>query len=98
MPEDMAWSKLVLLPKGNGEFRGIGLLEIVWKLIETIIHVRISTSVTFCEVLHGFRAKRGTGTAIIEVKMIQELAQIEQSTFHWIFLYLKKAYDKVHRR
>ena len=29
--------------------------------------------------------------------MMQEMAQMDQSSFHGIFLDLKKAYDKVHR-
>ena len=33
----------------------------------------------------------------MEVKTFQELSQVEQQTFHDIFLDLKKAYDKVHR-
>ena len=39
LPLALCWSTLVALPKGNGEFRGIGLLEIVWKLIEKLIDV-----------------------------------------------------------
>jgi hypothetical protein len=89
--------KLALLPKGGGDFRGIGLLEIVWKLLESIINVRLTTSITFHDALHGFRAKRGTGTAILEVKLMQELAKKDQSAFPGIFLDLKKAYDHLLR-
>jgi hypothetical protein len=73
IPKELTWQYLALLPKADGGVRGIGLLEIVWKLVEAIIDNRISSSV---QMIHRFRAGRGTGTAIIEVKLQQELASI----------------------
>ena len=35
VPTQLSWSTAVLLPKGNGDYRGIGLLEISWKVIES---------------------------------------------------------------
>ena len=43
--------------------------------------------------LHGFLAGRGTGTAILEVKLAQELAQLEQEPWYGGFIDLKKAFD-----
>ena len=37
VPTQLSWSTVALLPKGNGDYRGIGLLEISWKVIESII-------------------------------------------------------------
>jgi len=51
---ELPWSTLLLLPKDSGGFRGIGLLETVWKVVSSIIDVRIKTSVRFHDVLHGF--------------------------------------------
>ena len=93
----MSWSTVVLLPKGNGDYRGIGLLEIGWKVIESIINRRIASKVIFHDALHGFRAKRGTGTACIEAKLLQQLSKMVQKTLHFIFLDLRKAYDTVDR-
>ena len=42
VPTQILWSTVVLLPKGNGNYRGIGLLEISWKVIESIINRRIA--------------------------------------------------------
>jgi hypothetical protein len=56
---------VVLLLKGSGDYRGIGLLEIIWKVIELIINRRIASKVRFHDSLHGFIAKRRTGTACI---------------------------------
>ena len=97
VPTQMSWSTVVLLPKGNGDYRGIGLLEISWKVIESIINWRIASKVTFHDALHGFRARRETGTACIEEKLLQQLSKMVQKTLHFIFLDLRKAYDTVDR-
>ena len=54
VPTQMLWLTVVLLPKGNGDYRGIGLLEISWKVIESIINRRIADKVNFHDALHGF--------------------------------------------
>ena len=64
---------IVLIPKGNsGDFRGIGLLEVVWKVIEKIIDARLKC-VPLHDALHGFRPGRGCSTAIMEVKLATQL-------------------------
>ena len=93
----MSWSTVVLLPKGNGDYRGIGLLELSWKVIELIINRRIACKVTFHDALHGFRASRGTGTAYIEAKLLQQLSKMVQTTLHFIYFDLRKAYDTANR-
>ena len=97
VPTQMLWSTVVLLPKGNGDYRGIGLLEISWKVIESIINRRIASKVEFHNALHGFRARRDMGTACIEAKLLQQLSKMVQTTLHFIFLDLRKAYDTVDR-
>ena len=47
--------------------------------------------------LHGFPQKRGYGTGIMETKLVQQLAFIEQSPLYGLFLDLRKAYDAMHR-
>jgi exonuclease III len=96
LPQEAAWMTTVLLPKTDGGVRGIGLVEALWKLLAAIINARLST-ITFHDSLHGFRASRGTGTAIFEAKLFQQLAQIAQVPCFEIFLDLKKAYDTVDR-
>ncbi len=43
--------------------------------------------------LHGGLPQQGMGTAIIEVKLNQQLAWFNQEPFYQIFLDLRKAYD-----
>jgi hypothetical protein len=47
------------------------------------------------ESLHGCRDGRGTGTAVMEAKLAQQLAHLEQVPFYGIFLNLKKAFDSM---
>ena len=43
--------------------------------------------------LHGFRAKHERGTGIMEAKLVQQLAFIEQCPLYGIFIDLWKACD-----
>ena len=65
---------MVLILKGKGEYRGIGLVEMMWKFVAVILNRRLTSSITFHDVLHGFQAGRGTGTTTLEAKLIQQYA------------------------
>ena len=67
------WTLLVLIPKCNIVTQGIELLEVVWKVVESVIDSRIKTAVRFNYVLRVFHEGRGMGTAIMEIKLAQEL-------------------------
>ncbi len=47
--------------------------------------------------LHGCRNKCGTGMAIIEAKLVQQLSYLELKHFYGIFLDLRKAFDAMDR-
>jgi exonuclease III len=90
---------LVLIPKSvPGQYRGIALLEIIYKLVSSIINRRLERSIQFHDAIHGFRAGRGTGTAIIEAKLLIQLAQRSTKPLHMVFLDLSKAYDTLDRQ
>ena len=97
VPTQLLWSTVVLLPKGNGDYRGIGLLEMSWKVIESVINWRITSTVIFHDALHGFQARRDTGTACIEAKVLQQLSKMVQKILYFILLDLRKAYNFVNR-
>jgi hypothetical protein len=63
---------LVLLPKGDGDYRGIALLKVIYKLISSIINRRLTKTLTnrFHDAIHGFRSGSKSGTAIIEAKLL----------------------------
>ena len=97
IPRQMLLTMVVLTPKGNsGEFRGIGLLEVIWKLLERVLDERLS-EIELHDFLHGFRAKRGCGTGIMEATLLQQLAAREQVPLYGIFLDLRKAFDAMDR-
>ena len=43
IPQRMLLAIVVLIPKGtSGDYRGIGLLEVIWKLLERVLDARLS--------------------------------------------------------
>ena len=96
VPEQMTWEIIVLLPKGGGDYPGIGLLEPFWKVVEKII-VRRLALIEFHICLHGGLPKRGTGTVSIVAKLAQQLAWQDQCPLYEIYVDLKKAYDSIDR-
>ena len=69
---------------------GIGLLEVILKVVEAIIDTQINMVVMFHSVLHLFCASRGMGTAIMELNMAHELTIIYQYPLLLVFLYLRE--------
>jgi hypothetical protein len=92
IPQQLGWIIIVLIHKGSGDYRGIGLLEPIWKIIERVMDRRLN-AIPIHESLHGCWDGRGTGAAVIEAKLAQQLAHLEQRPFYGIFLDLKKAFD-----
>ena len=68
-------------------------VEVTWKVVAVILHRRITTTITYHDKLHGFRAGRGTGTSTLEAKLLQQLAAMREEVLYVIFLDLTKAYD-----
>ena len=38
MVEEATWQTVVLIPKGRKEYRGIGLVEVMWKVVTAILY------------------------------------------------------------
>jgi hypothetical protein len=87
---------IVLIPKGGGDYRGIGLLEPMWKVCERVMDLRLNVF-DLHNLLHDCCNKRGTRTAKIEAKLAQQLAHLEQAPFYGVFLDFKKAFDSMDR-
>ena len=87
-----------MIPKGGGtDFRVIVLVEFLWKAISRIIYRRISSSIWFHDELHGFCMGRGTGTATIEDKLLQNIINMMETVLYSILLDLCKSYDDLDR-
>jgi hypothetical protein len=68
-------------------------VEVIWKIISSVINQRLLNSVTFHDSLHGCLPCRGTNTAIIEAKLVQQLVLCKQTPLYEIFIDLRKAFD-----
>ncbi len=73
----MTWMIIVLLPKGGGDYHGIGLLDPIWKVLEKVMVFRFSV-IQLHDCLHGILPKQGTGTAIMEANLEQQFGWVDQ--------------------
>ena len=85
LPTQVPWAILVLLPKSNGGTRGISLLEVIWKVMSSILDGQLKAAILFHDALHGFWMGRGTGTSMIEANLFQQLANIGQVPVFEVF-------------
>ena len=97
LAEEATWQAVVLILKGGQEYRGIGLVEVMWKVVAAILNRRLTASITYHDFLHGFRAGRGTGTATLKAKLLQQLVALREEVLYMIFLDMHKAYDALDR-
>ena len=97
LAEETTWKAVVLIPKGEKYYWVIGLVEVMWKVVAVILNHRFTSSITYHDALHVFWAGRGTGTAILEAKLLQHLATMREEVLCVIFLDLTKAYDDLDR-
>ena len=78
LTEEEKWHAIVMLPKCGGDLHGIGLAEVIWKMVVIILDHRLSTVIEFHDVLHCFGANRGTGTTSLEAKLLQHLVEMRE--------------------
>jgi hypothetical protein len=58
IPQQLGWVIVVLIPKGGGNYCGIGLLEPIWKIIDRLMDGRLKI-IAIHESLH--RCRDGPG-------------------------------------
>ena len=80
LPQRMTHRTLVLIPKRPTEVRGVGLVEMMWKILSRIIHKRIMSVINFHLSIHGFRKGKGTGTDTLEVKLLASFSGQKKET------------------
>ena len=66
LAEEATWQAAVLIPKEKKDYRGIDLVEVMWKVVAAIINCRFTASITYHDLLHGFRAGRETDTSSLK--------------------------------
>ena len=93
VPEELAWATIILIMKGKGEYQGIGLVEVLWKVRSVVVNCHLKNSVMLHDTLHGFREGWGTGTANLDAKLAQQLSGIAHNTLFQVVLHVCKVYD-----
>ena len=58
MTEEIAWTTMVLLQKWKGEYRGIGIVEVLWKVCSVVVNCRLKR-VSCCTAMFMGSKKRG---------------------------------------
>ena len=72
-------------------------MGVIWKAVAVILDRRFATTITYQDFLHRFWAVRGTGTATLELKLLQQVAALTEAILHVIFPDPHKAYDVLDR-
>ena len=72
-------------------------MEVIWKAVSGVVNFRIGAAVNSHNTLHGFRARRGTGTASLKVDLLQQLTEMREEVFYKVLLNLQKSYDALDR-
>ena len=87
IPAALAWTMMVLILKIVGDYRGIGLVEIIWKVCKLIVNNRLQNSITVHDVVYGFiRWGGGVGISNHESKSgTKTRMNIPQTTFPGIY-------------
>ena len=55
VPEEISWVTMALITKGKGEYRGIGLVGVLWKLCSVVVNGYLKISTLLHNALNGFR-------------------------------------------
>ena len=90
LADEAAWQAVVLILKGGEDYRGIGVVEVIWKAVAVILNRRFTASIKYHDSLHGFQAGHGTGNAKLKVNLLQQVAALRETVLHVIFLDLYK--------
>ena len=84
--EEATCQAVVQLQKEGGNYRGIVLVEVVWKAVTVILNFHFSACITYHGYLHGFLSGRGKGTTALEVNILQQVTAMRGELLHIIFL------------
>ena len=98
LAEEATWQVVVMIPKRGGYYRGVVLVEVVWKVVMVTLNSQFTFSIAFHDVLHGLQAGRGTGTSTLKAKLLQQLTSIREEFLYVIFLDLNNPYDALDRK
>ena len=79
------------------DYHGIGLAEVVWKLVTFNINFCLTTYIDFHGVFHGFWAGHVIETTSLEVKLLHQIMDMRSEVLYEIFMDLYKSYEALNR-
>ena len=85
-PEELAWATMILISKWKGEFEGIGIVEVAWKVCTAVVNCWLKQGVVLHDSLHGSRGGRVTGTSTLEANLSQHLMGLAHEPLFQVFL------------
>ena len=88
---------LIIAPNNGGDYHGIDLMDVVWKVSMVIIKRRLITTISFHKMLHRFRKGFNISTTSLEAKLLQQLTSMRGEVLYTIILDLHKVYDALDR-
>ena len=88
---------MVLLPKGKEEYRGIGIVEVLWKVCTVVVSFCLKKSALLHDALHGFREGRGMGAVTLKATLSQHLSRFSHDPLLQVFLDVRKVYGLMYR-
>ena len=71
LTEELPQNTMILTQKGRWGYRGIGLVEVIWKMTIFIINTRLRVAVYLFDALYGFQQGRGIVTETLYSKLDQ---------------------------
>ena len=77
---------LLHLLKGKGNFRVIGIMEVLWKTISVVINHHIGAELNNHNVIRGLWAGLGIGKASFKSELLQQLKTMREEFLFKIFL------------
>ena len=97
MSEEISWATMVLLPKGKGEYQGIGIVKVLWRVCSLVLNCCLKSSIVLHNALNGFREGWVMGTATLEDNIAQQLSGLAHKPLFQVVLNVRKAYESLDR-
>ena len=69
----------------------------IWKAVVVILNCRFTAAITYHNSFHRLLEGCGTGTATLEVNLLQHVAALMEEVLHVIFMDLQKDYNALDR-
>ena len=79
----------------SADFQGIILVEVLWKTVTRLLNLRITETITFHDMMHGFQAFCGICKAAPDAKLLKQFTSMIEAVLFDIFLYFQKAYNSL---